>query len=437
MNNLDILKALKNEPPKIKAPIDFKNNELIYVLREEDRFIAIVAKSSEEIEAFEIEEGISPSSKYLFYDDLKLCDVYKFNKELLFNLCKEDNNPEKLYFGLYNKVMETYYFNEESRCKYHLVTCFILQSYFFPVFQHIGILLLNGMAGSGKSALGKVIADLSFNGDFIVSPTVASIRRHLNETRGTLVLDDFEKLNSSNDLQNFRSQLCGGYKTDAITTLCGDKNKREELWIGSPKVITSINGFEPTLLTRSFCINTLANNSKFKSTLPSAEETSDKRAHALVFALKSWREIYKIYKDYNEGSSRDSDIKNPLLAIGEYIDQHSSVLNVRKNLLEAFKISDTYKRNRKSFLDLLTEEIILLTEENKGSFATVSLSHICTGLESSDDPEIPAGSHALKTKVGTTIKNMPYFISSERKQIGDKSIRAKLYKVRLDILRKA
>jgi len=75
-----------------------------------------------------------------------------------------------------------------------LVACWIVGTYFFPLFTTYPRLHVTGERGCGKSKLLGRISALAFNGLFYVSPTPATLFRLIEPFRPTLCLDEMEEL---------------------------------------------------------------------------------------------------------------------------------------------------------------------------------------------------------------------------------------------------
>jgi hypothetical protein len=74
------------------------------------------------------------------------------------------------------------------------VACWIVGTYFFPLFTTFPRLHLNGERQSGKSKLLQQIADLAFNGFYFLAPTPAVLFRLIDPLRPTLCLDELERI---------------------------------------------------------------------------------------------------------------------------------------------------------------------------------------------------------------------------------------------------
>jgi hypothetical protein len=90
---------------------------------------------------------------------------------------------------------------------YPLIAIWIIGTYFHREFYTYPYLFFNAMKGSGKTRLLKLIKVLSKDGDLIASLTEAVLFR----TKGTLCIDEFEKITRSGS-ENLRELLNSAYK---------------------------------------------------------------------------------------------------------------------------------------------------------------------------------------------------------------------------------
>jgi hypothetical protein len=91
-----------------------------------------------------------------------------------------------------------------------------LGTYVYPIFDAYPYLRISSPEpGCGKSMLGQIISNLSFNGELMVSPTEANIFRMAESERGTQVWDEVENQSAGdqNRLQLMTSVLLNGYRS--------------------------------------------------------------------------------------------------------------------------------------------------------------------------------------------------------------------------------
>jgi hypothetical protein len=91
-----------------------------------------------------------------------------------------------------------------------------LGTYVYPIFDAYPYLRISSPEpGCGKSLLGQIISNLSFNGELMVSPTEANIFRMAESERGTQVWDEVENQSAGDQsrLQLMTSVLLNGYRS--------------------------------------------------------------------------------------------------------------------------------------------------------------------------------------------------------------------------------
>jgi hypothetical protein len=100
-----------------------------------------------------------------------------------------------------------------------VLATWIWGTYLFPIFQTYPYLRLNSPEpGCGKSLLGEMLANVSFNGELMASPTEASLFRLPEQNRGVQVWDEFE-LSSQverNRFQSLKAILLSGYRNGGM-----------------------------------------------------------------------------------------------------------------------------------------------------------------------------------------------------------------------------
>ena len=136
-----------------------------------------------------------------------------------------------------------------------LVALYVMGSYFYEGFPSFPYVHLHGEKGSGKTTLAKVMAALSFNGDFQVAPSLASLARGTEEMKGLLVIDEAEKQSQREQGRSDLGQILNaGYQRGAKRTVCDmdNGNKRVAFDLYCPKVICNIFGLNDT--TKNRCI---------------------------------------------------------------------------------------------------------------------------------------------------------------------------------------
>lgn len=172
------------------------------------------------------------------------------------------------------KIKDSYYLVNEilkSYCDlpeqyYHLITLWIIGTYFQDEFPTYPYLFLNAMKGSGKSRLLRLITYLSKDGCMLNSITEAVLFR----TKGTLGIDEFEGITRKGS-EALKELLNSAYKKGILVkrmkkkkTNSGEEMVVEEFDVYRPIVLANINGVDDVLGDR--CLTIIldkSNNPKF------------------------------------------------------------------------------------------------------------------------------------------------------------------------------
>ncbi len=141
---------------------------------------------------------------------------------------------------------------------YATVALFVVASYVHRLFDALPILLVNGPRGSGKSELGQAVASASMNGLLVGRTTAAGLVRLLAESRGTVVLDDLERVGAGRGGTDDVSQILKvSYKRATARRITPGRDGRVEVQdFFSPKVVTNIAGCDEVLLSRTIVVTT-------------------------------------------------------------------------------------------------------------------------------------------------------------------------------------
>jgi hypothetical protein len=136
------------------------------------------------------------------------------------------------------------------------LACWVVLTYVAPVFDAVPYLLLNGPAGSGKSRLIDLLAEVVFRPLVTSNLSHAALFRSLDIYGGTALLDEAERLRESNapDVQELLSSLLSGYRKGGTALRCeGDRNGAFQLRhfsVFGPKAFACINEVPHTLASR-------------------------------------------------------------------------------------------------------------------------------------------------------------------------------------------
>lgn len=212
---------------------------------------------------------------------------------------------------MFYKLVETWKayvdFQDEREYLYHAL--WDIGSYLHHFFNAYPYPYIGGVKRCGKTKTLTVHSCLAFNAFFSNNMSTSSIYRLIQNARGTLVIDENEKLSQPDRALEFRSLLLSGYKKGAKVYRV-EKNRKEELHpeafeIYSPKVLANIQGLEDVLEDR--CKNVYLKRSRNKDILnrdvdENNPQWSKLRNELYVFYLAYWKEILEIYHALSECS---------------------------------------------------------------------------------------------------------------------------------------
>ena len=170
-------------------------------------------------------------------------------------LMGETVNPGELYTTL--RIILTTYIDFQSDSDSHVLTLWIIGTYFYALFPAYPYLALNGPKGSGKSTVLRVLQSLAFNMVTTSDPTGASLFRLVHATRCTLGIDEAERYQNPRDpaTQQIRQLLNSGYKAGMpALRVVGDDFRPQAFDVYSPKILASIAGLENVLSSRCITI---------------------------------------------------------------------------------------------------------------------------------------------------------------------------------------
>jgi hypothetical protein len=114
-------------------------------------------------------------------------------------------------------------------------------------------LALTGERGSGKSKVLSILSAVAFNASLCLTPTPAVLFRLIDETRGALLLDEIESLDTE-DNREVLAIINSGYKRGAmVPRVEGDRTRRVEFFsVYAPLAVAGIRGLHAT--TEDRCI---------------------------------------------------------------------------------------------------------------------------------------------------------------------------------------
>jgi hypothetical protein len=181
-----------------------------------------------------------------------------------------------------------------------------LGTYLFPVFQAYPYLWLTSPEpGCGKSLLGQILANLSFNGEFMSSPTEANMFHLPEQNRGVQVWDEVELANQieKSKFQSVKAILLVGYRNGSTVPRQVGKNwdKQVKYHVYCPRVVIGLSRLPETAQQRSIELRLRKRKPGQEAEIyrihDHLEQEAHLRAKCVLTALKCASGINQSYRD--------------------------------------------------------------------------------------------------------------------------------------------
>ena len=184
------------------------------------------------------------------------------------------NFPE-IYEEIYKQFQ--YYMDFPDKRVYSLFSCFVIYTYFYPLFNTAPILQLWGEFKTGKTKICALLEAMIFNPINSANISSASVFRLIESRRSSILLDESEDLISTERTKDIRNMLLAGTGKSGETfrqeKSSNDSFHTQSYKVFSPKVIANIAGIEiPALQSRVIRITTLGTKNKIKQNREVSQE---------------------------------------------------------------------------------------------------------------------------------------------------------------------
>jgi len=210
-------------------------------------------------------------------------------------------------------------------------------TYLYPIFNAYPYLRISSPEpGCGKTVLGKLIARLSFNGEFMTSPTEANIFRMAESERGTQVWDEVENQHEveRNRLHTLQAVLLNGYSAGASIPrqerTRGGQFRTVRFHVYVPRVLIGLSDLPQVVQQRAIELMlhglTPAHHVEQHRPDERVSEEADMRGLCALWALTYCNAVARQYRreDLSRGLERHlrqagrltNDILLPLFAVG-------------------------------------------------------------------------------------------------------------------------
>ncbi len=336
---------------------------------------------------------------------------------------KEDFTLKDIFTEL--RSLFEFYLDYADKRLYTLIPLWIIGTYFFPLFNGYPIIFLNGSSGSGKSKTGELTAPLCFNGRLMANISDAGLFRTIHVSRGTLVLDENEKISGFGDRCSQINFLLSGYKPGAnvlrAKALENGNFEPEEFQVYAPKMIANIRGVKETaLLNRSIklILTPSQNKQAQREVNPQSSKIKTLRDKFYVYLMNHWKEVRqarKAVKEMNLGIyGYDQSNWLPILALAHLLgkNQFDEVFQfaeekIKENKELSFE-NDNQHRLFSAVANLLRDEDALKIAGNEHFFSFEQIyQHYLKELGYGDyDSENPMPHWLSKQSVGRMLEHL-------------------------------
>jgi DNA primase len=222
----------------------------------------------------------------------------------------------------------------------HIVTLWVIGTYFYTLFGAYPYLALNGPKNSGKSTLLNAAKPLAFNMIMTSDITGPSLFRLIHYNACTVGIDEAERYHSPRDpeMQQIKLLLNSGYKPGMpAIRLMGEDLKPQAFDVYSPKILANIAGLEDVLASR--CIPVAMRRSDQKlPTLSPAFNGQEIRHQLYTLTLTRYAAIRRNYDERPELHkliNRSHELWSPLVALAAFFEEEGGITELLQSIREA------------------------------------------------------------------------------------------------------
>jgi len=254
-----------------------------------------------------------------------------------------------------------------------LVTCWIIGTYFHPIFSFYPALNVQGQRETGKSTLLEILSRTCWNSTGRETAIRgADIFRTVEGTRGTYIID-VTKFDLGNDDTKDVVDLIevGTEKGGRVRRIDKESMKPQEFEVYSPKAIATRYELPFTVkCIRIFTEKAPKEYSQRRALLPFDNRFEEVVGLLLRAAVKYWRDIVEAYKSIPQTEKLTGRAFNywaPLLAVCKVFapDRYEELLGLAEEMAE--------KQERGDRLSEVEDGILAVLSEFEGETATILL----------------------------------------------------------------
>lgn len=226
-----------------------------------------------------------------------------------------------LFPDVFDKVKGNleHYLDLPNPAMYDYLSCWVIATYFHPMFNTFPELYLNAIKRSGKTKTLEAIALMAFNGKLFMNPSDATIFRLSQTNRCTILLDEVRRLRSQTE-GNLRDLIRGRYKKGISVPRADENNsyaiKDYELY--GPLAMANIKGLEDDMIDRTHWLTL-------------RRTTGEKGNRDIDYSSRRWVETRDDL--YLLTLTRFKDVQQAKVAFERVVDSGRDILSYEKNII--------------------------------------------------------------------------------------------------------
>lgn len=247
---------------------------------------------------------------------------------------------------------------------YTILACAVAASYVQQVFDAVPLLLVTGAAGTGKSELGLSMKSMGANSKNVLGVvSAATLARHIDATRGLVVIDDLEEIANSKDtafgdiVQSLKLSYKKSTAMKLVTEMKNGKALPRQFNFFGIKVINNTRGADAILGTRMLIIQTrpMPKGLRLDHETTMTPDALDELRNCLhTWAFSSVKDVVSSYQAiFPNKSSRQEEISAPLRVIAALSGDEA----VRQSLERALEKQSKSKKDPDSPEEILAEAV--------------------------------------------------------------------------------
>lgn len=248
-------------------------------------------------------------------------------------------DPRVIYDTICNELKS--YLELEKEEDYHIITSWIIGTYFFILFKAYPYLHIKGMKGSGKTTALDFMKHTAFNA-FKERSTMPSFRDNVDSQRGVALIDQADKRFGTQSEDDMIDVMVDSYKASSgmmsKMVLVKGKQMRTEYNAYGPKVFASIKELNFDLKDRCIqiqFIRSLSNKNQIDSDNPLWLSIRHQLYSLLILNFTKMKSYIDLVDDKFEKDSeivgRNAELWKPIETIMRFCSQSEEVITrVRK-----------------------------------------------------------------------------------------------------------